>query len=392
MTSLDDLLASAVNDGTAPGIVTIAKDKDGKVNYAKAFSSESGTPYTLDTTMETSSMTKLPTSVAALQLVEKGLVTLDEDVSQLIPPFAKQGILTSVADDGTPTVRERQNPVTLRRLMTHSAGAGYYYFDERLGKIRASQKKGDPNAPMDGLSDLPLLFEPGEGWAYGTGLDWVGQIVEKLSGLSLEEYMKRNIWEPLGADSSTFFPEEHPDISARRVPVAFRADPEGPAVEKPGVSGIPTVTPGLKMCFGGHGLFGSMSDYFKLAYSLLIDDEKLLKKETAALMFEPQLTPSSKEALYKFLDRPEVKIMFPSPPNERDFGLGGLLVVGDKHEYWEKGALMWGGGANLNWFIDRSAGVCGVFGSQVLTPGDPRMRRLIDAFQADVYRKAGKLV
>ncbi|KAI1771746.1 beta-lactamase family protein [Hypoxylon cercidicola] len=377
MASLENLLESAVKDGTAPGIVVIAKDKDGKVDFAKAFSSEKGTSYTLDTVMEVSSMTKLPTTIAALQLVEKGLVTLDEDVSHLIPSFAKQGILTSVADDGTPTVRERQNPITLRRLMTHSSGAGYSFLDENLAKVRAPE------------FELPLLFEPGEGWAYGTGIDRVGHVVETLAGLSLEEYMRANIWGPLGARSSTFFPGRDPAVAARRVPMSFREDPDGPAVEKPGA---PTVTTGLEQCFGGHGLLGSMPDYFEIVYSLLVDDERLLKKETAALMFQPQLTPASKKELHRFMAVPNMKLMFPSPPHvDRDYGLGGLLVVGDGHEYWRKGALMWGGSASLNWFIDRDAGVCGVFGAQV-QPSDARMRKLINAFQADVYRKAGKLI
>ncbi|KAI2602378.1 beta-lactamase/transpeptidase-like protein [Hypoxylon sp. NC1633] len=109
--------------------------------------------------MEVSSVTKLPTSIAALRLVENGYVTLDEDVSHLIPSFAKQGILTSVADDGAPSVHARQNPITLRRLAAHSSGAGYIFLDEKFGKVQAPQY------------ELPLLFESGEGWAYGMGID-----------------------------------------------------------------------------------------------------------------------------------------------------------------------------------------------------------------------------
>ncbi|KAI1405170.1 beta-lactamase family protein [Hypoxylon fuscum] len=347
MTSLENLLESAVSNGTAPGIVVFAKDKDGKVDVAKAFSSANGTPYTLDSVMEISSATKFPTTIAALQLVEKGLVTLDEDVSHLIPSFAKQGILVSVAEDGTPTVRERQTPVTLRSLVTNSSGAGYFFLHEGLGKVRAAQKKGPSKDSVDEAFDLPLLFEPGEGWAYGTGFDRAGQIVEKLSGLSLEEYMKKNIWEPLEAHNSTFFPDKHPEVKARRVPMAFRADPEGPAVEK---SGIPTPATGLQVPFGGHGLFASMSDYFKILHSLLVDDEKLLKKETTALIFQPQLTPASKQELHNFMGAPEMKLQFPNPSNnDYDFGLGGLLINDNKHKYWRKGALMWGGAAQLNW-------------------------------------------
>ncbi|KAI1098751.1 beta-lactamase family protein [Jackrogersella minutella] len=239
-----------------------------EIDILKAFPLEDGTPYTLNTVMEISSMSKFPTSIAALQLVEK------------------------VADDGTPTVRKRQQPITLRRLVTHSSGSGYHFLYE--GALE--------RVTVDDSFDLSLLFELGEGWAYGTSIDRVGQVIEKISGLSLED--------------STFFPDQNPSISSRRVTMAFRKDPEGSAIEKPE---IPTVTTGLK--------------------SLLVDDEKILKKETAAQNFHPQLTPASKQELREFMETPDMKSMFPSPPNDRDFGLGGLLIVGDKHEYWRKGAL-----------------------------------------------------
>ncbi|KAK7757519.1 hypothetical protein SLS62_000534 [Diatrype stigma] len=394
MDSLDELMQAAVNDGTAPGVVVLAKDREGKVDIAKAFSSENGTLYTLDTAMMISSMSKFPTSVAALQLVDQGLITLDEDLSPLLPSLAAQGILTSVADDGAPAVRPRQNPITLRHLLSHSSGVGYHFLDKRLGKVRAWQQKqresaSPPSGTVEESCDLPLLFEPGEGWAYGFGLDWVGPLVEKLAGgVSLEDFMRRNIWEPLGVSSSTFFPDQHPDISARRVPMAFRASDGGPAVEKPGA---PSVADGLKVCFGGHGLYASMADCFRIADSLLVNDEKLLRRETVEEMFRPQLTPASRAELRRFMDTSDMQMLFPSPPIDRDYGLGGLLIAEDGHEYFRRGAMMWGGAANLNWFIDRAAGVCGVFGSQVMPPGDAKMRKLINAFQAEVYRRAAKV-
>ncbi|KAH9904534.1 hypothetical protein F4778DRAFT_732812 [Xylariomycetidae sp. FL2044] len=140
-----------------------------------------------------------------------------------------------------------------------------------------------------------------------------------------------------------------------------------------------------------------MRDYHEMLHSLLVDDGKLLRPETAALLFRPQLeTPAAREGLRDFMRTPVMRALFPHQEgdhdtDDRDHGLGGLLIVGDGHKYWRNGALMWGGAANLNWFIDREAGVSGVFGSQVQAPADPRMRRLINEFQADVYRRAGKL-
>ncbi|KAH9904535.1 beta-lactamase/transpeptidase-like protein [Xylariomycetidae sp. FL2044] len=302
--SLDDQLQAAVVDGTAPGIVIFAKDKDGHLDIAKAFSSPDAThPYDLDTVMELTSASKLPTSIAGLQLVERGLVTLDQDLSPLLPSLARQGILVSIDDDvdddddddrnddenGKSSssgkvkvkkvkklkveVRLRRNPITLRRLLTHSAGCGYPFAHAGLARIReaSSQQEqqeqeqeqepssSDNNTDADettvvvvdkALADLPLLFEPGEGWAYGTGLDRVGQVVEALTGGSLEKWMREHIWGPLGVGSSTtFFPDKDEGIKKKKkVPMAYRKDedPEAEAVED--VDGkVKTVGMGLKV-------------------------------------------------------------------------------------------------------------------------------------------------
>ncbi|KAL7624288.1 hypothetical protein AAE478_005848 [Parahypoxylon ruwenzoriense] len=189
-------------------------------------------------------------------------------------------------------------------------------------------------------------------------------------------------------ESTTFFPDKHPDIKARRVPMSFRVGSDGPVVENPDA---PTLSTGLKEPFGGQGLSSSIKDYIKLLYSLLIDDEKLLKKETAAALFRPQLTPASKTALLEQMKHPEWAVGDFPVTNEYDWGLGGILVDGDKHPYRRNGTLIWNGAANLTWFIDREAGVCGAFGTQALPPSEPRIRPLIRAFEEEVYGKVGKL-
>ncbi|OTA88782.1 hypothetical protein M434DRAFT_34687 [Hypoxylon sp. CO27-5] len=388
MATFEEQVTSAVERGFAPGVVVIAKDKEGKVDYSKAFSRKDATPYNEDTVMSLASMSKLVTTVAALQVVERGLITLDEDVSPFLPLLAKQGILTGFADNGEPIIRERRNPITLRQLLTHSAGLGYDFIHEELAKVGAWKKLPKPAATIDEAFDLPLLYEPGEGYQYSASIDLAGKLVENLTGKSLEDFMRQNIFEPLGMNSTTFFPANHPDIEARRVPTAYREDPVGPVVEKPGDTWL---TEGKKEAFGGQGLFSTMPDYVKLLHSLLVDDERVLKKETTALMFKPQLSPKSKEALLEMTRNPAFLIGDFPQTNEYDWGLGGILIDGDKHNYRGRGTLIWGGAANLFWFLDREAGVCGVFGTQVLPPADDRIKGLIKAFEEEVYKKAGKL-
>lgn len=304
--------------------------------------------------MELCSMTKLHTSVAALQLVERGFVTLEEDVSDLIPSFAKQKILTGFTDDGTPTFRKRKKPVTLRHLLTHSAGAGYPFLHESLHKFVQWKKLSKEAGTVDELFDTPLLYEPGEGFLYGSAADRVGQVIEKLTGQSLEEYMREHIWEPLGMDSTTFFPEQHPHIQARRVPMTFSADGKSPAAENPDA---PTFTTFLREPFGGQGLFASMRDHGKLLHSLLVDDGKVLNRETAAMMFRPQLSSASKRDLLDKMQNPWWVVGDFPPTGEYDWGLASILIDGDSHPYRRNGALAWYGAANTFWvcYLSRSS-------------------------------------
>ncbi|KAI1139509.1 beta-lactamase family protein [Hypoxylon sp. FL0543] len=385
MATFEDQVANALESGFAPGVVAIAKDKEGNLNYSKSFSRKDGPEYNEDTVMGLASMSKLVTSIAALQVVERGLITLDDDVTPFLPTLAKQGVLTGFADNGEPITRKRQNPITLRQLLTHSAGLGYTFLHEPLAKVAAWKKLPDPSATVEEAFDLPLLYEPGEDFMYSASIDWAGKLVEKLTGQNLEDYVRQNIFEPLGMESTTFFPWNRPEIQARRVPMTYREDPAGPVVEK---AGEPWFSDGKKEPFGGQGLFSSMRDYIKVLHSLLVDDEKLLKKETAALMFQPHLSPKSKAALLEMMKEPVWLVGDFPITNEYDWGLGGILVDGDKHEYRRKGTLIWSGAANLYWFIDRAAGLCGVFGTQVLPPFDDRIKPLIKAFEDKVYGKA----
>ncbi|KAI2632329.1 beta-lactamase family protein [Hypoxylon sp. NC1633] len=386
MSTFESQIASAVESGTVPGVVVVATDKEGKINFSKAFSPKNGTHYTEETVFEMASMTKLHTTVAALQLVEKGLVALDEDVSRYIPSFAQQLVLTGFTDNGEPITHERQNPITLNHLLTHSAGAGYEFLHPQYAKYAPWRKTPRKTGTIDEAFDLPLLYEPGDAYAYSSSIDRVGQVIEKITGGNLEKYMKKNIWGPLGMNSTSFSPG--PELEARRVPMTFRKDPAKAVVEVPGAH---TFTTGLKEPFGGQGSFSTMGDHAKLLHSLLVDDEKVLKKETTALMFQPHLSPKSKASLLEQLKDPSWMIGDFPLTNEYDWGLGGVLIDGDKHDYRGDKTLIWSGAANLYWFIDRKAGICGAFGTQVMPASDLRVKNLIVAFEKEIYGKAGKL-
>ncbi len=194
----------------------------------------------------------------------------------------------------------------------------------------------------------PLIYEPGVSWEYSTSVDWAGKLVERITGQTLEEHMKANIWRPLGIKDITFWPKEHPEMKSRMASMAIRDDETGKVIHDLDDAKFP----GGKDCFGGHGAFASMPDYFKILLSLLVDDEKLLKRSTTAQMFQPQLTKESQEAQKKLMEDPENTTLFVGEFPKHvpmDFGIGGILTREADKGWRGQNTMMWSGLPNLFW-------------------------------------------
>lgn len=193
---------------------------------------------------------------------------------------------------------------------------------------------------------FPLVFQPGTQWQYGSGIDWAGRVLERITGMTLDEYMKKNVFPPLGIKDITFFPTD--EQRSRLSGMTARNDADGRLVEYD--SGF--INRGVKDCFGGQGCFATMPDYAKVLHSILADDEKLLKKETTAQMFKPQLTPQSKASLEHVLNTPALSGLFVGDfpnPKQYDWGLGGILVEQDNEGRRKAGTLIWSGMPNCFW-------------------------------------------
>lgn len=133
-----------------------------------------------DTVFATASMTKLVTTIAALQLVERGLVALDQDVAPQLPVLAGQPVLAGFGDDGVPRLKAREKPITLRQLLTHSFGGVYDFLSSDIARYRRHLGvDGARGTTVDELFAMPLLYEPGDSWTYGGGLDVRGDAVRR---------------------------------------------------------------------------------------------------------------------------------------------------------------------------------------------------------------------
>src|SRR5438270_1202298 len=197
---INDILARAVEAGEVPGLVAMAATADGPV-YAGVFGVRelgAGPAMTLDSVFRIASMTKAITSVAALQLVEQGKLALDAPVPDIDPALGRPQVLEGFDAAGQPRLRPARRPITLRHLLTHTAGFVYEFWN--ADALRYVEATGTPRLLSGRLAALqrPLAFDSGERWEYGINTDWVGRIVEAVSGVSLDAYFREHICGPLG--------------------------------------------------------------------------------------------------------------------------------------------------------------------------------------------------
>ncbi|KAI7229085.1 beta-lactamase family protein [Hortaea werneckii] len=388
MTTLEERLANGVKAGKVPHAVVAATNRDGSFTYRHAVGKHdhpNDQPVQEDAMFLFASMTKLLTSIAALQLVEAGLIKLDDDVSKILPEVGEQKILKGF-DGDTPMLEDRKSPLT--HLLTHTSGFGYDLADVGLTKYQKSVgKTPGAGSTVEETRSYPLLFEPGTAWMYGCSTDWAGKLVERISGMTLEEFMRENMFRLVGVKEITFWPEQNPDLKGK-VPQMTTRTSDGSLAPFEG----PSINTGMTDCFGGHGAYGTIRDYLKIQHSILANDGKLLKPETVEAMFSRQLSPESAKSLNWFMkSHPMSKMMVGeyNPDVELDWGLAGILFLKDDIGKRKKGTLHWSGMANCFWVIDRDADLAYTLGTQVLPPGDEPTRQVISTYELGIYEKAG---
>lgn len=246
----------------------------------------------------------------------------------------------------------------------------------------------DPRKPLVKELAVPLTRQPGRGWVYGCGYDWAGKLVERLSGVSLEEYMRANIWEPLGMKRVSFRPS-HPDIQSRKVGMSILND-EGKLV--PFTEKYDYQYGEVADAYGGGGCWGSAESFLVLLQSLCANDGKVLSTELTDEMFRLQLGAESKAELNSATrSGTAFSVLFEgswtAAKQDFDHGLGGLLGLRDEPGRRKAGTMTWCGAPNLWWFIDRKGGLCGAYFCQLFPIGSPRTIELEKVFEADIYKK-----
>jgi len=382
---IDRVLRGAIEVGEVPGVVALAATTDGPV-YEGAFGVRAlgaGPAMTLDTVFRIFSMTKAITCVAAMQLVEEGKLSLDAPVPAIDPALATPQVLDGFDAAGAPVLRPAVRPITLKHLMTHTAGFTYEYWNPDT--LRYLEASGAPHMMSGKLAALqrPLNFDPGERWEYGINIDWVGRIVEAVSGRSLDDYLRDHIFTPLGIADTGFVPT--PEQHARQAS-AHQRQADGSLVRQP----LPP--PSVPEFYGGGGgLRSTGPDYLRFLRMLMhggsLDGARILKPETVVLMNQNQIGD---------LPAGIMKSAIPEVSNDVDFfpgapvrwGLGYMLNLEPGPNGRRAGTVSWAGVGNLYYWVDPVRRVTGVIMTQILPFADPAAVRLYGRFERGVYALA----
>src|SRR5215469_16721390 len=286
-TNIDEILRSATEAGEVPGVVALAGNAQGLIYQGAAGKRAlpAGPDMTVDSVFWIASMTKAVTSTAAMQLVERGKLSLDHSVGEVLPELASPRVLEGFDAAGEPKLRPARGPITLRHLLTHPAGFGYDIWNADL--LRYQEKTGTPGIITCENKALttPLTFDPGDRWDYGINIDWVGKAVERASGQTLGAYFAEHIFAPLGMKDTAFkLTQEH----RNRLVAMHARQADG------SVTVIPFEVPQEpEFEMGGGGLYGTAPDY--LAFAQIFSNGgrgngvRILKPETVKRMSENQI-------------------------------------------------------------------------------------------------------
>ena len=379
-TLTDQALLKAVESGAVPQVAAIAADAEG-VFYEAGFGSRvpGGDEVTADTEFAIMSMTKMVVTVAALQLAEQGRLDLDAPVDTFRPEFAQVQVLDGF-DGDTPRLRAPASRATVRNLVTHTSGLGYWFFD--AGLVRYEQLTGLPNVVPGRAAafQAPMVADPGTRFVYGINTDWLGLVVEAVTGQPLDVVVKEAITGPLGM-SSTYFALDNGHAGKR---AALQAkDGSGKWTDIGSV--VNRTDP--DWWAGGHGLYATPRDYIRFERALLrggeLDGARILRTATVDEAFRNQIGDLDFPAEIPTAD-PASSASFNIGPGWK-WGYGLLLNTADVLGGRRAGSGAWAGLFNTHFWIDRTAGICASIYSNSLPFVTPEALSLYQEFETALY-------
>lgn len=375
MAEIDELLQGVVDRNEIPGVVAAVTGRD-RILYKGAFGNmdtANNVEMSADAIFEIISLTKPFTSVAVMMLLEEGRLDLDQPVSDFLPSLRKPEVITRFDEAAvTYETKPAEGEITIRHLLTHTAGFGYMFFNRIINLL---MKKTGKNA-----TDLPLLFEPGTRWMYGPNTRVLGRVVEEITGMTLEEYFRARISGPLGLDDTCYLlPEERYN---RLVTTHRRKD--GKLIEDPGRE-----EPETNM-LGDTGLYSTAGDYVRFLQMFLndgaLDNTRILSKESIGMMVRNQIGELVVEIMPGII--PDMTRPFPIGGGRDKFGLGFQITAGngESSHLRSPGSCGWAGMKNTFFWFDPRKEIAAVIMMQVMPFYDETCIKVLGDFEEEVYK------
>ena len=391
---LSPIFEAASKAKKVPGVAAIALDKSGDVLFRGAYGSTNlddptAPSLTSKTPMMIWSCTKLVTTVAALQLVEQGKLHLDDLVEKHVPSITKIQVLEGFTPEGEPILRAPKTKATVLMLMTHTAGFTYDFINNNTLTWRKHVRQGESKPlPMGSLQNYesPLAFDPGTKYEYGVNIDWLGFVVEAVSGVPLNEYVEEHILKPLGmADSGS-----HVKEGVSPMVIHIRGE-DGGLTAVPAIS-YPT-TP--ERFGGGEYLYASLDDYAAFLLTILnkgthpVSKVEILRKETVdEYLFQDQVHKICSNAGVGVFTTANPVVTSEGeflPGLEKGWSAALMLNLEGSPKGRNAGSGQWAGLGNLYYWVDPEAGRLGLIMSGIVPFMDKEVLCLFDEFERAVY-------
>lgn len=379
---IDETLRKTSDAKEIPGVVAIAASGN-DVLYQGAFGKRDLSKpdaMTLDSVFWIASMTKAVTAAGAMQLVEQGKLSLDASIGEVLPDLAAPQVLEGFDESGEPKLRPASKPITLRHLMTHTAGFAYNIWNGDCAQYL--EKTGTPNifSCQNVALKTPIMSDPGTRWEYGINIDFVGKAVEAASGKRLDAYLRDHMFGPLGMNDTAF---KITDQMRQRLVATHARGEDG------SLAPIPfEIEQNPEFHMGGGGLYGTAGDYIKFTQMILNkgrgNGNQVLKPETVALMGQNHIGDLTigKMATVAPMYTNDVDLF---PDIVKKWGLSFLINDAKTPEGRSAGSLAWAGLANTYFWIDPARNVCGVILMQVLPFVDAKCLEAFAGFERGVY-------
>lgn len=376
MTDLSSVLGQAVEAEQVPFVVAMAGNAGGIIFSGAAGDAASGRAADEDTAFRIFSMTKAVGSLAAMILIDRGRLSMDTPVADILPEWNDLEVLTGF-DGDTPLLRAPRTTATVRHLATHTSGMEYEFWNPDVP--RYLEKTGHPSI-LSGLKAslmYPLTSDPGTRWGYGPGIDWLGQVVEAIDGRRIDAFCHEEIFEPLGMTDTAFgadaLTDRLCDVSVRGEDGHFGPFELAPPTE-PEVYGM------------GHALYSTAPDYMRLLRMVLnrgqLDGNRILAEAALDQMLANQMRGLTVQKMVSVVPTLSADVELP-PGTTHSFAF--MRTESDIPGKRRAGAQSWAGVCNTHYWVDPASNVAAVLMTQSLPAFEPGLLAAYDTYERAVY-------